>query len=266
MKTMNKSLSVASLQFAACSDIAVNHAAIVRGMRQAAEQGADLLLTQECALCGYPPIESVFTEINFDQLRAAEQQLWEVAKALNIVLFLGTIIQQDADSYNAIRVLHPDGNEREPYAKRALWGWDLDHFIPGTQSGIYELGDVKVGVRICFEVRFPEYFRELFAKDVDVMLIAFCDGGSPTNTTREPILTGHLVTRAVENASWVVTANSTAEHQLVPTCMIHPDGAIVAHAEKNREMVIVKTLECTSPPYGRRGRMEISRELCKDHY
>lgn len=46
------------------------------------------------------------------------------------------------------------------YDKRALWGWDKDNFTPGEGGGIIEYGDIKIGIRICFEVRFPEYFRE----------------------------------------------------------------------------------------------------------
>jgi len=55
---MNKrKLRIASLQFSAADKIKSNLAAILSGIEKASFENVRLLLTQECALCGYPPIE-----------------------------------------------------------------------------------------------------------------------------------------------------------------------------------------------------------------
>jgi predicted amidohydrolase len=50
-------LKVGALQFAAGESIESNLAAIKRGIKRAGAENVRLLLTQECALCGYPPVE-----------------------------------------------------------------------------------------------------------------------------------------------------------------------------------------------------------------
>jgi predicted amidohydrolase len=52
-----KKLKIGAFQFAASESIENNLAAIRRGIARAANESVRLLLTQECALCGYPPIE-----------------------------------------------------------------------------------------------------------------------------------------------------------------------------------------------------------------
>ena len=55
---MNKrKLRIASLQFSASDKIKSNLAAILSGIEKASFENVRLLLTQECALCGYPPIK-----------------------------------------------------------------------------------------------------------------------------------------------------------------------------------------------------------------
>ena len=44
-----------------------------------------------------------------------------------------------------------------------------------TGDGIFEIAGISVGVRICFEVRFPEYFRELYARKTDLNVVLFYD-------------------------------------------------------------------------------------------
>ena len=59
------------------------------------------------------------------------------------------------------------------YDKRALWGWDRDNFTEGQNEGIFEIGGITIGVRICFEIRFPEYFRELYKQRTDLNVVLF---------------------------------------------------------------------------------------------
>lgn len=59
--------------------------------------------------------------------------------------------------------------------------------------------DFKIGVRICFEVRFPEYFRELYKADTDFNVVIFYDVANKDDIERYELIKAHLKTRDVEN-------------------------------------------------------------------
>jgi predicted amidohydrolase len=85
-----------------------------------------------------------------------------LARENDIYLLVGSVLKERGVFYNSLVFLTPDNKAYAPYHKRALWGWERDYLTAGKNDGIYPVDDLQVGVRICFEVRFPEYFRELF--------------------------------------------------------------------------------------------------------
>lgn len=257
-----KRLNVGALQFAASENIESNLAAIQRGIEKAAAENVRLLLTQECALCGYPPVEvPAVRAIDSICLRQAYQEISKLAKKYQMYIALGMITFQEAATYNSIWLIHPDGKDLKPYHKRALWGWDQDNFRPGKETGIYEIDGIKVGVRVCFEVRFPEYFRELFKEQVDLAMVAFADVGKEEQKEKIHTIQAHLVSRATENVMYVLSANSTSQTQLAPTCLIDPDGEVIATAALNQECLLTTEIEITEPGFGRKGRIVYSRAL-----
>ena len=53
------------------------------------------------------------------------------------------IRQEDSRRYNSIRLISPEGTIIGNYDKRALWGWDLDHFERGSALGIFDIDGIK---------------------------------------------------------------------------------------------------------------------------
>jgi omega-amidase len=257
-----KRLKVGAFQFAACRSIEKNLAALRRGMEKAAQQKVRLLLTQECALCGYPPVEvQLVDSIDRTSLFKAYREMSLLAQKYRMYVALGMITFDEKGIHNSIRLICPDGNDLKPYHKRALWGWDQQNFKPGCETGIYSIDGVKVGVRICFEVRFPEYFRELFLEQVDLALVAFADVSKEEQLGRLNTLRSHLISRAAENVMYVMSANSISQSQMAPTCIIDPDGNVLAAAPLNEEYLLSAEIEITEPGVGRQGRLEYSRSL-----
>lgn len=255
-------MRIAAFQFKGSDNIEENLLALKRGIVKASEQKVRLMMTQECALCGYPPIETEkVTHVDFQQVETATEQLLQWAIKYQMYIGLGTIIP-GKDSYtNSIVLLSPHGEKQSAYHKRALWGWDRDNFRPGDERGIYTIDKVKVGLRICYEVRFPEYFRELFREKVDLACVSFCDVGKEPNPNRYELIKAHLMTRAVENAMYIISVNSISEYQTAPTCLINPDGMVLASAPLNEEYLLTFEYENLTSNFGRDGRIYHSREL-----
>ena len=261
-----KKLKIGAFQFAACESIENNLEAIERGISQAADENVRLLLTQECALCGYPPIEvSSVHAIDKTRQFEAHQEISTLAKKHKLYIALGMVTFDEANTYNSIWLISPDGENLKPYHKRALWGWDKDNFQPGNETGIYTIDGIKVGVRICYEVRFPEYFRELFIERVDLALVSFADFSQDKRQGRINTIQSHLVSRATENVMYVLSANSTSQKQGTPTCIIDPDGNVLDVAPLNEEYLLTTEIEIAEPGFGRQGRIEYSRALTTLH-
>jgi steroid delta-isomerase-like uncharacterized protein len=160
-------------------------------------------------------------------------------------------------------MIRPDGAREPFYHKRALWGWDLQSYVPGQADSVYDVDGIRVGMRICYEARFPEYFRELFRERVDLALVALAAVGDGSDTATADVYRAHLVSRASENAMWMLSANSTSQAQLAPSCLIDPDGNVTAKCKADREDLLVGAIRVEEPSLSAKGRIALSRALTR---
>lgn len=255
-------MRVGVFQFRGSASISDNHEAIIRAITNASQNKVRLLVFQECATCGYPPVETpTIKNINFEILNLYLQEIKQLAKKYDMYIALGTIRKQSSKYYNSIQLIDPNGELIGNYDKRALWGWDLDNFAKGETLGIYQIDDIRVGFRICFEVRFPEYFRELFKSNVQLCFVSFCDVSEQDSLVRYNIIKSHLITRAVENVMTVISANSISQYETAPTVVIDSNGCVVSEAPRNQEYLLVYDYNTPTIDFGAKGRIHNSLEL-----
>jgi len=250
-------MRIGVFQFRATGDLYENHTKITDAIAQAAAKKVRLLVFQECAACGYPPVERTDAQhIDFLALDANLQEIKHLAQHHQMYVAIGSITKRGDKLFNSLLVIGVDGEILGTYDKRALWGWDTEpksNFSRGTDKGIYPVDGIKVGFRICFEVRFPEYFRELYQSDVKLCFVSFNDITNDENPDRYDLIKAHLQTRAVENIMTVVSVNSTAKHQTAPTAVIGPNGAVVIAAPRNREHLLVYDYAEPDITFGQKG-------------
>lgn len=91
--------------------------------------------------------------------------------------------------------------------KIALIQMDSTRDKTGKTNGIVELDGVKMGVGICFDLRYPEYFRELIKEGAEILFL-------PSHFRKA---TGELAwniltkARAIENQVYFCACNQTGE-------------------------------------------------------
>jgi len=256
---------VASCQFAVTGDITVNLDCMERFIAQASKQGAQLLLFPECALSGYPPYDlKSASEANFDALTAAEERMAQLAKDFQMVLVFGTITKDSTGIHNSAVLFFPDGR-KSIYHKRTLWGWDRDHFEAGTSPCVFRLNEFTIGVSICFEIRFPEFFRELYANRTDLNLVLFYDRTDKPDMDRYELIKGHIRTRAVENTAYLLTSDTIFPYQSAPTILCDRSGRILEELKQNEPGLLLYDLKKTPLDFGEQGRREISDWLTGHH-
>ena len=256
-------MRLASYQFSVTGDIKHNMEMIRKAIGLAAEQKVELIVFPECAISGYPP-RNVDKAENIDSA-AVESALLEIqalSDKFGISIIVGTVVFDDR-YYNRAYLFTP-GKKASWYGKRALYGWDAENFAPGTETGIFKIGGYTVGVRICFEIRFPEYFRELYKAHTDLDIVLFYDVTDLDDVERYNLIKSHILTRAVENVTPFLSVNATAPFQSAPSCFVDASGKVLAECERNKESMLIFDFEKNEPGFGEKGRIRYSDMLMKE--
>ncbi|EXI82222.1 MAG: Glutamine-dependent NAD(+) synthetase [Candidatus Accumulibacter appositus] len=148
------SLRIAIAQInATVGDFAGNAARILDFAERAREQGADLLLTPELALCGYPPEDLLLRE-DFCTACTAELEAM-AAKLKGIAVLVGHPERSGERCYNAATLIS-EGVRVATYHKQRLPSYEVfdeeRYFDSGAGACVLTLKGVRCGVNICADV------------------------------------------------------------------------------------------------------------------
>ncbi|MEG4036534.1 NAD+ synthase [Microcoleus sp. S36b_A4] len=148
-------------------DILGNSNLILEAAKKAEVEGANLLLTPELSLIGYPPRDLL---INPSFIADAGTQLQQLAQALppELAVIVGTALP----NANAVKlggkslfnsaILLQNGAVKTVFHKRLLPTYDVfdedRYFEPGENSNYFSIGEVKIGVTICEDLWNNEEF------------------------------------------------------------------------------------------------------------
>jgi NAD+ synthase (glutamine-hydrolysing) len=148
-------------------DLQNNAQQILAAAQIAADMGADLMLTPELALCGYPPRDLL---LNPSFLETMNELLWSIAAQLpdRLSLLIGTVTRNpNADQkgqkplYNSVSLLE-DGIVRQTFHKRLLPTYDVfdedRYFQSGQDSNHCLIRGVHVGISVCEDLWNDELF------------------------------------------------------------------------------------------------------------
>lgn len=227
-------------------------------VREAAAQGARLIVTPEATNILQRDRTKLFSAMRPQEEDEAVLGLRALAKELGVHLLIGSalVMRPDAKSANRSLLVGPDGEVKASYDKLHMFDVDLPTGERHRESSAYEPGDravvteaegAKIGLTICYDVRFPALHRALAVGGAEVLTVpsAFT---KPTGEAHWHIL---LRARAIETGSYVLAAaqgglhedgRGTYGHSLV----IAPWGEIVAELDHDEPGVLVADLDLTN--------------------
>ncbi len=163
---------------------------------------ADLVLAPELALLGYP--ESL---PNLDEHQKALEELKGVVKDKGAPLLLGAPYYEGEKIFNGAFLLSPEGYSLVG-TKFNLFP-NLDErlgFSPGHLSKPLSLGDLRLGVVLCFDLRFPEISKRLALLGAQVLVVLAL---WPRRRIQHFV---HLLrARAIENQVFAIGVNAVGE-------------------------------------------------------
>jgi predicted amidohydrolase len=231
---------VAVCQLNARDDRAANLAAARGLLGRAARAGAELAVLPEYVDylgpgAGLPKPEPVDGE--FAAFFAA------AARELGIWVHAGSFHEAgpDADrTYNTSLIFNPGGELAAIYRKIHLYDVEIPGRVsyhesrsvaPGTEPVVTEIAGVPTGLSICYDLRFPELYRQLAIKGAKLVVVPAAFMMHPGRDHWEVLLRA----RAIENQCYVVAAGQIGDHDPGRTCfgrsmIIDPWGTVIAQA------------------------------------
>ncbi len=205
----------------------------VLGMLEETLPQADIAVLPELWISGafdLPLAREVAAPLDFPVL----ERIRAMAKAADTWVHAGSYAERlpDGRTFNTAVLIGPDGEIVASYRKRHLFG-----FATGERT-LITAGDALIvaetplghtGIATCYDLRFPEMFRDLVEAGAETFLVA---SGWPTPRIGHwDVLTR---ARAIEDQAWMVACNGVGSHADITlgghSIVIDPQGNVVAEA------------------------------------
>jgi len=232
----------------ATRDARVNATCIRRGLAEAACAGVQVLLTPECALTGYPPAFATPDpgprtpdQPDWCLIGDLEDDLLTHARQAGMTLVLGTQSPVEGGVTNDALA----GPEPAPvrYRKRHLTPADRPFFVPGTAPAWIEVHGWRLGLGICFDLRFDDVWADLARAGCDAFLcIAHMAGPDPDPGVKASVVPQVLATRAMGWATPLAYCSTTAADRWTGSGAWDARGVLTHQADAPGEHLLVADL------------------------
>ncbi|WP_029140060.1 carbon-nitrogen hydrolase family protein [Citromicrobium sp. JLT1363] len=210
---------IAVFQMTSGIDPEVNANALIAAMADARAGGADMLFAPEMALLLDRDRKRAGNTIESADYSALVERICAAAKEHAVWVTFGLPVRLDGGKLaNRSLLIAPSGEIAGQYDKLHMFDVDLDSGESWRESNAYQPGDAlsvtddtpagRLGLTICYDIRFPALFDALGRAKCDMIAIpaAFT---VPTGTAHWHTL---VRARAIEASAFVVAAAQVGEH------------------------------------------------------
>lgn len=214
-------MKAALLQLSSSDDPMANLAVVKNMMRQAKDQGAGFILTPEVTNCVSSSRMHQGEVLSHQEDDPTLAGLREEAARLKVWLLIGSLAlktrDEDGRFANRSFLIAPDGSIRAWYDKIHMFDVQVSEsetyresagFRPGDRAVVADAGFAKIGLTVCYDVRFPHLHRALAQAGAQILTVpaAF----SPvTGAAHWELL---LRARAIETGCYVLAPAQTGLH------------------------------------------------------
>lgn len=235
-----KDFKVAVCQIMTSDDKKKNIEKAKKMIKEASQNGAKLVALPEIFNCPYD--NKCFSKYAEVYPGETSIEMMEVAKECGVFLVAGSIPEKDGDKiYNTSYFFNNKGELIGKHRKMHLFDINIDGGQYFKESDVLTAGDEvtvvdtelgKIGIGICYDIRFPEYFRILALEGAEIVILpaAFNMTTGPAHwemSVRMRALDNQIYMVAAspardENSSYVSYANSR---------VVNPWGEVISKAD-----------------------------------
>ncbi|MCE5339655.1 MAG: carbon-nitrogen hydrolase family protein [Planctomycetaceae bacterium] len=242
----NGKLKIATCQFPVSEHIRRNSEYIQDFLKDAKAAEADIVHFSECALSGYAGADfDSFEGYDWSLLIEETKKIMSLAGKLHLWVVLGSThkLTPPNKPHNCIYLINPQGQIENRYDKRFGTESDLMHYTPGNRFVTFTINSVKCALLICFDLRFPEIYRELNKLKVQCVLQSFYNARQKEQSVHRHIIRQTMQANVASNYFWASMANSCGEIAPYSSCFIQPDGEIVKELKSHQPDMMVNTID-----------------------
>ena len=242
----------AAVQMRTGLDVAANLAEAEKYIRQAAGEGAQYVLTPEMTTILDNKRARLMAAIEPQDTDRALEIFRELAAELGIHLHIGSMaIKLDENSVaNRAFLIDSNGAIVASYDKIHMYDVDLGGgesyresklYRPGAAAVVADLPWTRLGITVCYDVRFPSLFHSLAVSGAAMIAVP----AAFTQTTGEAHWHVLLRARAIETGSYVIAAAQGGHHEdgretYGHSLIIDPWGRILAEAEREPGIIVAE--------------------------
>lgn len=260
----NTTVHVGLVQMRCTPDIGDNTARAIRGIREAAAQGAQIVCLQELFRSLY--FCQSEDHVNFalgEQIPGpGTAQLGELARELGVVIIASLFEKRAAGVYhNTAAVLDADGRYLGKYRKMHIPDdplyYEKFYFTPGDLGfQVFDTRYARIGVLICWDQWYPEAARLTALRGAQILFYPTAIGWHPSEKEEYGVAqhqSWELIQRshAVANGCYVVSVNRTGHEGAADggiefwgqSFVADPQGTVLARAAVDQPQVLVVPLE-----------------------
>ena len=232
----------AAIQMCSGTDPEKNAVVFEQMVRVAAANGARYVQTPEMTnaiVRDQAARASSFRPVEND---AIAQRAAQLAAELGVHIHVGSnaIVLADGKLANRALLYDAGGRLAATYDKIHMFDVDLDNgeswrelaaYEPGTETVVVELPEARIGLAVCYDLRFPQLFRAQALAGAEVLTVP----AAFTRQTGEAHWHVLLRARAIENGAWVIAAAQGGVHEdgretYGHSLIVDPWGKMVADA------------------------------------
>lgn len=247
--TPHMTFLAAAIQMSAGGDKPANLERAERLIRLAAARGADLVALPEVFNWRGKRNEEAAAAESLDGPTLTLMS--RLARELKLHIVAGSITEHapnQSKTYNASVLIGPDGSRIAVYRKIHLFDVDLpgrvtikesDTKLSGTEVACADTGLGKIGLSICYDIRFPELYRKLAYSGAKIITVpsAFT---FPTGEAHWEVL---MRARAIENQCYVIAAaqfgpNVYGFSDYGNSMIVDPWGRVLARAADQEGAIV----------------------------
>jgi len=181
------------------------------------------------------------------------------ARKLKIWVILGSLHMLSGNNkpHNSLYVITPEGKVTDRYDKRFCTSTDLKYSSPGDHFVTFTINGVNCGLLICYDIRFPELYREYRKLGCDILFQSFYNARAEKGSIHPVIMPVSAQAHAATNYFHMSLTNSSAPESW-PCHFITPDGLIQNKLSDNVPGILISDVDLSVRYY------DASREFRQD--
>lgn len=219
-----------------------------RAVAHARVQGAELVVLPEMFICPYD--SEVFEHYAEPEGGDSYQYLSELAAEAHVVLVAGSVPERDSDGklYNTCYIFSEEGNLLGKHRKVHLFDIDIEGGQTFKESETLTAGDAytvvetslgKIGVMICFDIRFPDLAMSMAKAGADMIAVP----GAFNMTTGPAHWELLFKARALDNQLWMIGASPARQPEATyiaygHSLVVDPWGQVTASLGEKEDLLI----------------------------